>query len=99
MAEYLNDQLDINNIAGHVYTISKLEVVDPETKAQELTNLLRLLLSVGIYESIESAFYKGVPPGTFVVIDDPATPEAEFNVQIVKEFTRKEALPDGGERV
>lgn len=41
----------------------------PQAKADELTRLMNSLLSVGIWESKESAFYNGVAPGTFILVD------------------------------
>jgi hypothetical protein len=76
--------LTIDNISAQVYTINKLFVENNDSKALELTNLLRMLLNAGVYRSVQDAYEDGVPVGAFVVIDDPETPELEYNVQIVR---------------
>ena len=43
-----------------------------------------MLLNAGVYRSVQDAYEDGVPVGAFVVIDDPETPELEYNVQIVR---------------
>jgi len=76
--------LTIDNISAQVYTINKLFVENNDSKALELTNLLRMLLNAGVYRSVQDAYEDGVPVGAFVVIDDPETPDLEYNVQIVR---------------
>lgn len=82
MAEITN-LANIANVASMVYNTAKLEVADPEIKAVELTTLLKTLLSVGIYDSVDSAQKDGIPGGTFIIVDDPNTPETEFTIEIV----------------
>jgi hypothetical protein len=61
----------------------------PEAKAVELTRLLKGLLANGIYENVLDAAKKGVPTGTFIIVDNPETPEQEFTVEIVPFIRRK----------
>ena len=57
--------------------------VNPEIITTELTRLMQQLLAYGVFESAENAANTGVPAGTYVVVDDPKTPDIEFSVQIV----------------
>ena len=61
----------------------------PEAKAVELTRLLKGLLANGIYQNVLEAAEKGVPTGTFIIVDNPETPEQEFTVEIVPFIRRK----------
>lgn len=61
----------------------------PEAKAAELTKLINGLLANGVWSSKEDAFYSGIPAGTFILVDDPKTPEKDFNVEIVPFIKRK----------
>ena len=79
--------LTVDNVASLVFNSAKLTVDNSEVKAVELTTLVAALLRPGIYDSIERAQEKGVPAGTFIIIDDPETPEYEFNIQIVPAYS------------
>ena len=63
--------------------------VNAETKAVELTRLMQSLLVSGVFPNALAAVEKGVPAGTYVVIDDPETPEEDFSVQIVPRIFKK----------
>lgn len=80
----LTNGLTVTNVSGAVYKTSRLALNDGNIKAKELTQLIQKLVSVGIYESINDAVLAGVPVGTFVIIDDPKTPNLEFTVELVK---------------
>jgi hypothetical protein len=58
-------------------------------KAKELTKLLQGLLAPGVYSSAKAAAERGVPAGTFVVVDDPSTPEEVFSVEIVPTIRKR----------
>lgn len=95
MAEEINviNPVTIYNVSSLVYITSDITVNETaEAKAAELTTLLKSLLSVGIYDSVASAQKKGVPPGTFILVDDPETDETEFTIEIVSDYTSEEAL-------
>jgi hypothetical protein len=77
------DPLTTLNASSLVYQTSKINLRNPKVKAEELTMLIQKLLSAGIYESIGDAVKAGVPRDTFVIIDDPNTPENEFKVEVV----------------
>lgn len=81
--EDLTNGLTVANVTGAVYKTSRLALNDANVKAKELTALIQKLLSVGIYQSIADAVKAGVPAGTLVIIDDPKTPELEFEVKVV----------------
>jgi len=78
--------VNVDNISALVFNSAKLIVENPEIKIVELTALLAALLRPGIYSSIEEAQRAGVPAGTFIIIDDPKTPETEFTIQIVSPY-------------
>jgi hypothetical protein len=82
MATFEN-ALHVNNVSSSVYNTSKVRAVDASIKARELSVLVQKLLSAGIYESIDDAVKQGVPAGTFVIIDDPKTPDFDFDVKVV----------------
>lgn len=67
-----------------------------QTKAKELTALIQGLLAYGVWSSAKEAAASGVPAGTFIIVDDPKTPDREFNVQIVPAYRgdRKEIPAD-----
>ena len=67
--------------------------VRPEAKAAELTKLVQGLLAYGIYPSVKDAAANGVPAGTFIIVDDPKTPEKEFSVQIVPRIGGRRLIP------
>jgi hypothetical protein len=91
--EFINT-LSVDTIVPSVYTIGQYSTT-ADQKAAQLTTLLQDLLSLGVFNSMEIAFSKGVPVGTFIVVDDPETPETEFSVQVVREvFIRDEQLPE-----
>jgi len=77
----------VDTISPKVYGISSINT-SGEEKAAELTDLFRSILDYGVYASIEEAYANDVPAGALVVIDDPATPEVEFNIQVVTEVYR-----------
>jgi hypothetical protein len=77
----------VDTISPKVYGISSINT-SGEEKAAELTDLFRSILDYGVFDSIEEAYANGVPAGALVVIDDPATPEVEFNIQVVTEVYR-----------
>jgi hypothetical protein len=62
---------------------------NPEAKAAELTRLMQNLLAYGVFPNVAEAVKRGVPAGTYVVIDDPETPEDDFTVQIVPKIFRR----------
>ena len=61
-------------------------------KAKELTDLVQGLLAYGVWKSAKDAAASGVPAGTFIIVDDPSTPEQDFTVQIVPAFRRDKRL-------
>lgn len=66
----------------------------PQAKAKELTTLLQGLLASGVWSSAKDAAASGVPTGTFIIVDDPKTPDREFKVEIVPAFRRdKKEIP------
>jgi hypothetical protein len=100
MEEEINviNPVTIYNVSSLVYVTSDVTVNEPaEAKAAELTTLLKALLSVGIYDSVESAQKKGVFPGTFILVDDPETEEEEFTIQVVGDYVSEEALREQAE--
>jgi hypothetical protein len=82
-----------NTITPTVFITGQYQA-NPEAKAAELTRLMQHLLAYGVFPSINDAAERGVPAGSYVVIDDPRTPADEFSVQIVpKRFRRREGSP------
>lgn len=77
-----------NTITGRVYLTAQLSST-AEDKAAELTILMQELLAYGVYPNALDAAKKGVPTGTFVVIDSPETPQKEFSVQVVPYLERR----------
>lgn len=67
--------------------------VNAEAKAAELTRLMQQLLAFGVFSDVIEAAKKGVPTGTYVVIDDRATPQVEFSVQVVPNLFKKRPKP------
>jgi hypothetical protein len=80
--------LSVNTVVPSVYLTGQYSS-SAEAKANELTVLMQKLLASGIYPSVIEAAQKGVPAGTFVIIDDPKTPAEEFAVQIVPRIFKK----------
>lgn len=78
--------VNVDNISALVFNSAKLTVENPEIKTAELTALLAALLRPGIYSSTEEAQKRGVPVGTFIIVDDPETPETEFTIKIVPPY-------------
>jgi len=78
------------NLASLLYTSSKVELKDSQTKAAELTAFIEALLRPGIYSSVTDALEEGLPIGTFIIVDDPRTDEREFKIQVVLEPSRVE---------
>ena len=75
--------VNTDNISSLVFNSAKIAVEDANVKALELTSLLNALLRPGIYDSIASAQKDLIPPGTFIIVDDPNTDEKEFTIEIV----------------
>lgn len=65
----------------------------PVLKAAELTKLMQGLLVWGIWKDVKDAALSGVPAGTFIIVDDPNTPDQDFTVQIVPRVVRKRIDP------
>jgi hypothetical protein len=63
--------------------------VSAEAKATELTRLMQALLAFGVFPNVIDAAQRGVPAGTYVVVDNPLTPEMEFSVQVVPTIFRR----------
>jgi hypothetical protein len=93
MAEekYNVNVVNTENISSYVYKTSQI-FANASTVEEELTSLIKSLLSVGVYDSIESAQTNNVPAGTFVIIDDPETEEKDFQVKVVPDYTSEEEL-------
>jgi hypothetical protein len=81
--KYNVNSVNIKNVSSYVNIISQIFLDNPGAKEAELTTLFKCLLSAGIYESINAAVLQGVPKGTFVIIDDPKTPELDFDIKVV----------------
>ena len=78
----------IRTITPTVFLTGQYQV-SAEAKATELTRLMQQLLAYGVFESALAAARGGVPAGTYVVVDNPATPVEEFSVQIVPKIFRR----------
>jgi hypothetical protein len=78
----------VKTITPSVY-ITGLYTGNAQAKAAELTRLMQNLLAFGIWDSALDAANKGVPAGTFIIVDDPKTPVEEFAVQIVPKIFKK----------
>lgn len=78
----------VDTVAPKVNGIASINSTGDQ-KANELTALFQSILQYGVFDSIEDAYANGVPVGALVVIDDPETPEVEFNIQVVKEVYGK----------
>jgi len=63
--------------------------VNAEAKAAELTRLMQSLLAFGVFPNVIDAAKRGVRAGTYVVIDNPATPDKEFSVEVVPNLFKK----------
>jgi hypothetical protein len=63
--------------------------ISAEAKAAELTRLMQALLAFGVFPNALEAARRGVPAGTYVVVDNPETPEMEFSVQVVPTIFRR----------
>ena len=87
LAREVIDTITVDTIVPQVYVLLQYSTTGDE-KAAALTEILQRLLSLGVYPSVDMAFQKGIPVGTFVVIDDPETPETDYSVQVVRS-TRK----------
>jgi hypothetical protein len=68
--------------------------ISGEAKAAELTRLMQQLLAFGVFPNVIDAAQKGIPAGTYVVVDDPKTPVEEFSVQVVPRIFKKGPKPD-----
>ena len=77
--------LSVDTVVPQVFFLSQYSTTQAQ-KAAELTIIVKGLLSVGIYTSLQAAFDAGIPVGTFVIIDDPETPEKDFLVQVVRDM-------------
>jgi hypothetical protein len=87
MATNLNPGVTIKTITPTVFLTGQYQV-SAEAKAAELTRLMKALLANGVFQSVLEAAQRGVPAGTYVVVDNPATPVEEFSVQIVPKIFR-----------
>jgi hypothetical protein len=77
----------IRTITPTVFLTGQYQI-SAEAKATELTRLMQALLAYGVFPNAADAAQKGVPAGTYVVVDNPATPVEEFSVQIVPKIFR-----------
>ena len=83
----------IRTITPTVFLTGQYQV-NAEAKAAELTRLMQALLAFGVFQSPLEAAERGVPAGTYVVIDNPLTPPNDFSVQIVPNtFRRPRPVP------
>ena len=97
---YKEDVLvNTDNISSLVFNSAKISVEDANVKALELTSLLNALLRPGIYDSIASAQKDLIPPGTFIIVDDPNTDEKEFTVAIVPLYYVEEVVEENADLV
>ena len=80
---YQKNFLTVDTIVPSVFVLGQYGV-SSASQAAALTTILQNLLSVGIYESIDNAYTKGVPVGTFVIIDNPETPDTDFTIEVVR---------------
>ena len=74
--------LSVDTIVPQVYFLSQYGVKSTQ-QAAELTTILQSILNIGVFASMEEAYKSGIPVGTFVLIDDPETPDKDFSVQVV----------------
>lgn len=88
LAREIIDTITVDTIVPQVYVLLQYSTTGDE-KAAALTKILQGLLSLGVYPSVDMAYLKGVPVGTFVVIDDPETPETDYSVQVVRSTGRR----------
>jgi len=79
MAEFLT----VNTVVPSVFVLGQYGV-SGASQAAALTTILQNLLSLGVYESVDDAYTQGIPVGTFVIVDDPETPDKEFSVEVVR---------------
>ena len=77
--------LAVDTIVPQVFFLSQYGI-SSERQAAELTKIVSALLNVGIYPSLEAAYTDGVPVGTFVIVDDPKTPDRDFLVEVVRDM-------------
>jgi len=49
---------------------------------------MQALLAYGVFLTVIDAAQRGVPAGTYVVVNNPATPLMEFSVQVVPRIFR-----------
>jgi hypothetical protein len=83
--------VSVKTITPSVY-ITGLYTGNAQAKAAELTRLMQNLLAFGIWESALDAAKKGVPAGTFIIVDDPETAPEDFTVQIVPKIFKKRPI-------
>jgi hypothetical protein len=81
-AEFINT-LTLDTIVPSVFVLGQYGV-SSASQAAALTTILQNLLSLGVYESIDAAYSKGIPVGTFVIVDNPETPDKDFSVEVVQ---------------
>ncbi len=74
--------LSVDTIVPKVYFLSQYGIKSTQ-QAAELTTILQSLLGIGVFKTIDDAYRSGIPVGTFVIIDDPETPDLDFSVQVV----------------
>jgi len=71
-----------NTITGRVYITGQLSST-AEDKAAELTILVDSLTKWGIFKNIADAVEKGVPTGTFVLVDASGEKLDDVKVEVV----------------
>ena len=101
IAREIIDTITVDTIVPQVYVLLQYSTTGDE-KAAALTEILKGLLSLGVYPSVDMAYLRGVPVGTFVVIDDPETPETDYSVQVVRSTGRRndsDVVVDAGTRI
>ena len=74
--------LSVNTVVPSVYLTGQYSS-SAEAKANELTALMQKLVASGIWESAVDAAKRGVPAGTFIIVDSKETPETDFKVEVV----------------
>ena len=88
-------QITVKTITPAVYLTGDYNA-NPQAKAKELTKLIDGLLVTGIWTSALEAAMNNIPAETFIIVDDPDTPELEFSVQIVPSiFQGKNVIDEG----
>lgn len=89
----ITEGLTNNNVTGRVYLTGQLSST-AEDKAAELTVLVDDLTRWGIFRNITDAVKKGVPTGTFVLVDATGEELTDVKVEVVP-FYVKDKLHEG----